>query len=85
MNTPQVQLEMNSKSLCLTNSVTIHTILKSKRHLSHLTMKEASVSIISGKLHTKIIKFSRRENILLLMGTKFEIIDQLYSPESQRN
>ena len=54
MNTPQVQLAMNGEDLCLGDSATTHTILKSKRYFSHLTMKETSVSTISGS--TKIIE-----------------------------
>lgn len=46
-------------------------------------MKETSVSTISGS--TNIIEGSGRANMLLPMGTKFEIADALYSPKSQRN
>ncbi|KAB2003923.1 hypothetical protein ES319_D11G163100v1, partial [Gossypium barbadense] len=46
-------------------------------------MQKASVSTISSS--TKIIKCSRRANILLPRGTKFQINDVLYSLKSQRN
>lgn len=81
MNTSQVQL--NDEDFCLVDSATTHTILKNKRYFSHLKMNETSVSTIAGT--TKIIQGSGRANILLPMGTKFEIFDALYSPKSQRN
>lgn len=82
MNT-QAQLAVNGKDVCLADSATTHTILKNKRYFSHLTMKNISVSTISGS--TKIIEGSGRVRILMPMGTKLEIVDALYSPKSQRN
>lgn len=79
----QAQLALRGEDVCLADSATTHTILKSKRYFSQLIMKSISVSTISGS--TKIIEGSGRANILMPMGTKFEIVDALYSPKSQRN
>ena len=74
---------MNGGDICLADSATSHTILKNKRYFSSLTMKEASVTTVTGS--AKIIEGSGRANISMPMGTQLEIVDALYSPKSQRN
>jgi len=74
---------MNGGEICLADNATNHTILKNKRYFSFLTMKEASVTIVTGS--AKIIEGFGRANIAMPMGTKLEIVEALYSPKSQRN
>ena len=74
---------MYNGELCLADSATTHTILKDKKYFSHLEMKKASVSTISGS--TKLIEGSGRANVLLPRGTRLNIDNALYSPKSQRN
>ncbi|PIN01592.1 hypothetical protein CDL12_25899 [Handroanthus impetiginosus] len=65
------------------DSATTHTILKDEKYLSHLTMVETNINIISGSI--KLIEGSRRANILLPRGMKFVIGDALFSSKSQRS
>lgn len=65
------------------DSTTTHSILKDKKYFSYLIMIESHISIIAG--NTKLIEGSRRATIILSRGTKFCIIDTLFSSKLQRN
>ena len=61
--------ELASKeNICIVDSGTTHTILKSKMHFSYLTLQDAVVHIISES--AKLIEGSRRATIMLPCGTK---------------
>ena len=53
----------NDEDICLINSATTHTILKSNNFFSCLVMREVNVSIISNT--TNIFEDSRRAIILV--------------------
>jgi len=53
----------NDEDICLINSATTHTILKSNNFFSCLVMREVNVSIISNT--TNIFEGSRRATILV--------------------
>jgi len=53
----------NDKDVCLINSATTHTILKSNKFCSCLVMRELNISIISST--TNIFEGSKRAIILL--------------------
>jgi len=69
--------------ICLIDSATTHTIIKSNEFFSCLVMREVNVSIISGIIN--IIKGSRRAIVLLPRGTRLHIKNAFYSPKSNRN
>jgi peptide/histidine transporter 3/4 len=69
--------------ICLVDSATTHTILKSKVYFSYLVVHDAVVNTISGS--AKLIEGSGRAGIMLPCGTKININEALYSPKSQRN
>jgi len=71
------------ENISIIDSGTTHTILKSKRHFSYLTLQDAIVHTISGS--AKLIEGSERATIMLPCGTKVDINKALYSPKSQRN
>ena len=62
---------------CLIDCATIHIILCDKKYFSNLTLAQSNVYNISG--HVDLIKGSRRATIILPNGTKFQIVDALYS------
>jgi hypothetical protein len=70
----------NEDDICLVDSATTHTILKSKVHFSFLVVHDAIVNIISGS--AKLIEGPRRAIIMLTCGTKINISEALYSPKS---
>ncbi|KAL0551518.1 hypothetical protein IC582_010607 [Cucumis melo] len=78
-----VDSKMNNEDLCLADSATTHTILKSKKYFSTLTMLEANVNTISGS--TNLIEGFGRANLILPRGTKFTISNALFSSKSKRN
>ena len=69
--------KMNNEDLCLADSATTHTILKSKKYFSTLTMLEANVNLISGS--TNLIEGFGKTNLILPKGTKFTISNVLFS------
>jgi len=66
----------NDEDICLIDSATIHTILKSNKFFSCLVMQEFNVSTISST--TNIIEGSGR-------ATRLHIKNAFYSPKSNRN
>jgi len=58
-----VDTSTNDEDMCLIDSVTTHTILKSNKFFSCLVMWEVNVSIISSTIN--IFEGSRRATILL--------------------
>jgi len=66
--------------MCLADSATTHTILKSNKFFSCLVMREVNVSTISGT--TNIVECSGRATILLPRGTRLHIKNAFYSPKS---
>jgi peptide/histidine transporter 3/4 len=73
----------NEDGICLVDSATTHTILKSKVHFSYLVVHDAIVNTISGS--AKLIEGSGRATIMLPCGTKTNIKEALYTPKSRRN
>jgi hypothetical protein len=73
----------SEENICVVDSGTTHTILKSKMHFFYLTLQDAVVHTISGS--AKWIEGSRRATIMLPCGTKVDINKALYSPMSKRN
>jgi len=73
----------NDEDICLIDSATTHTILKSNTFFSCLVMREVNVSSISGT--TNIIEGFRRVIVLLPRGTRLHIKNAFYSPKSNRN
>jgi len=61
----------NDEDICLIDSATTHTILKSTRFFSYLVMRGVNVSIIYGTTNT--IEGSRRAILLLPRGTRLHI------------
>jgi len=78
-----IGINTNDEDLCLANSATTHTILKSNKFFSCLVMCEVNVSTISGT--TNIIEGSGRATVLLPRGTRLHIKNAFYSPKSNRN
>ena len=78
-----VDSKMNNEDLCLADSATTHTILKSKKYFSTLTMLEANVNTISGS--TDLIEGFGKVNFIFSRGTKFTISNALFSSKSKRN
>ncbi|KAL4038648.1 hypothetical protein IC575_002271 [Cucumis melo] len=78
-----VDSKMNNEDLCLADSATTHTIHKSKKYFSTLTMLEANVNTISGS--TSLIEGFGRVNLILPKGIKFTISNALFSSKSKRN
>lgn len=74
---------MNDSGVCLANYTITHTILRDKKYFSNWTLSPSNVKNIS--LPIDFIKGSRRATIILPNGTKFQIIDTLYSDASSRN
>ena len=72
----------SEENICIIDSGTTHTILKSKMQFSYLTLQDAVVHIISES--AKLIEGSRRATIMLPCGTKVDINKALYSPKSQK-
>ena len=82
MDEPLSQELASEENICIVDSGTTHTILKSKMHFSYLTLQDAVVHTISGS--AKLIEGSRRATIMLPCGTKVDINKALYSPKSQK-
>ena len=70
-----VDTSTNDEDICLIDSVTTHTILKSNKFFSCLVMREVNVSTISST--TNIIKGSGRAIVLLPRGTRLHIKNAL--------
>ena len=60
-----------------------HIILRDKIYFLDLTLTNVNVSTMSGAAN--LIEGSRRANIMVRNGTRFHIIDALYSSKSTRN
>ena len=63
MDEPLPQELAIEENICIIDSGTTHTILKSKMHFSYLTLQDAVVHIISES--AKLIEGSRRATIML--------------------
>jgi len=73
----------NDDYMCLIDSATTQTILKSSKFFSCLVMREVNVSTISGT--TNIIEGFGRDIVLLPKGTRLHIKNAFYSPKYNRN
>ena len=67
------------ENICLIDSATTHTILKSERYFSCIKMGDTIVG------SAKLIQSSGRTIVFLGKGTKSIIENALYSPKSRRN
>ena len=74
---------MNEGDVCLADYATTHIILRDKRYFLDLTLTNANVGTISGTVN--LIKGSGRAIIMLPIGTRFHINDELYSTKFTRN
>ena len=83
MDTTAIHDNIKNEDVCLIDSASTHTILKDKKYFSHLVMREANVSTISGS--SNLIEGSGRATVLLHGGTRMHIDDALYSTKSHRN
>jgi len=72
----------NNENICLIDSATTHTILKSNKFFSCLVMQEINVSTTSST--TNIIEGSGKAIVLLPRGTRLHIKNAFYSPKSNR-
>ena len=72
-----------SEDICLADSASSHTILKSDIYFTHLVLKEEYVNTIIGSCN--VIEGSGRAIILFPRGTKFIINNALLSTKSLRN
>ena len=72
-----------SEDICLADSTSSHTILKSDIYFTHLVPKEEYVNIIIGS--GNVIEGTGRAIILFPEGTKFIINNALLSTKSRRN
>ena len=79
MDEPFPQELASEENICIVDSGTTHTILKSKMHFSCLTLQDAVVHTVSGS--AKLIEGSGRATIMLPYETKVDINKTLYSPE----
>ena len=68
---------MNNEDLCLADSATTYTILKSKKYFSTLTMLKANVNTISDSIN--LIEGFGKANLILHRGTKSTISNALFS------
>ena len=71
------------EDICLIDSATSHTILKSKTYFSHLKLGIKSVNTIFGSAN--LIEGSGRATLSLPEGTKLIINNALFSSKSRRN
>ena len=69
--------------ICIPDSGTTHTILKSKKYFTVLKSTKAVINTISGP--ADLIEGTGTANFLLPNGTKFVINNALFSPKSKRN
>ena len=67
----------NGDDMCLVDSATTHTILRSDKYFSNLSRMKANVNTISGTAN--LIEGSGRAIILMPRGTKIIIDDALLS------
>ena len=72
---------ISNEDLCLVDSGTTNTILKSKKYFSQLHLGKTNIHTISGT--SNLIEGSGRACILLPEGTKLLIDDALYSSRSK--
>ncbi|KAL6542349.1 hypothetical protein OROMI_023951 [Orobanche minor] len=77
------KINLDGEDICLVDSGTTNTILRSNKYFIDLQEYKAKINTISGS--TNLIDGSGRANIILPEGTKLEISDALYSPKSLRN
>ena len=68
MDEPLPQELASEENICIIDSGTTHTILKSKIHFSYLTLQDVVVHTISRS--AKLIEGSGRATIMLPCGTK---------------
>ena len=78
-----VDTSINDEDMCLIDSATTHTILKSNNFFSFFVIREVNVSTVFGTIN--IIKGYRRAIMLLPRGTRLHIKNAFYSPKSYRN
>ena len=72
-----IGINTNDEDLCLADSATTHTILKSNKFFSCLVIRKVNVSTISST--TNIIEGSGRTIVLLPRSTRLHIKNAFYS------
>ena len=71
------------KDICIPDSGTTHTILKSKKYFTEISPTKGVINTISGPAN--LIEGIGNVMLMLPNGTKFVINNALYSPKSKRN
>src|SRR4051812_41851084 len=71
------------KDICIPDSGTTHTILKSKKYFTEINPTKGIINTISGP--ADLIEGTCNAMFILLNGAKFVINNALYSPKSKRN
>jgi len=71
------------KDICIPDSGTTHTILKSKKYFTKIFPTKGAINTISGPVY--LIEGTCNDMFMLPNGTKFVINNALYSPKSKRN
>jgi len=71
------------KDICIPDSGTTHTILKSKKYFTKIFPTKGVINTISSP--ADLIEGTGNAMFMLPNGTKFVINNALYSPKSKRN
>jgi hypothetical protein len=71
------------KDICIPDSGTTHTILKSKKHFTKIFLTKGLINTISCPAN--LIEGTSNVMFMLPNGTKFVIKNAIYYPKSKRN
>ena len=83
MNSTGSQHQEKTRDLCIADSASTHTILKSKKYFSELVPRKAVIHTISGP--ADLVEGSGKAQFALPNGTSLYIKNALFSPKSSRN
>ena len=83
MNPTGAQHQEKIGDLCIADSGSTHTILKSKKYFSKLVPTKTVIHTISGP--ADLIEGTGKAHFILPNGTSFCIENALFSPKSNRN
>ena len=83
MNSTGSQHQEKTGDLCIADSASTHTILKSKKYFSELVPRKAVIHTISGP--ADLVEGSGKAQFALPNGTSLYIKNALFSPKSSRN
>ncbi|KAL4568713.1 hypothetical protein LXL04_024328 [Taraxacum kok-saghyz] len=83
MNSTGSQHQEKTGDLCIADSASTHTILKSKKYFSELVPRKAVIHNISGP--ADLVEGSGKAQFALPNGTSLYIKNALFSPKSSKN